>query len=61
MVKKKKNRSKENKKNYLQNKQISLYKTKNRCVSLLRKTKNSYYGTLNEKCVSNNKLFWKNR
>ena len=33
--------------------------TKQRCVSLLRKTKRRYYDNLNKRCVTDNKLFWK--
>ena len=31
----------------------------NYCVSLLRKVKNEYYSNLNEKDVTDNKMFWK--
>ena len=34
-------------------------KQRNYCVSLLRKTKKSYYSNLNEKNVTDNKTFWK--
>ena len=34
-------------------------KQRNYCVSLLRKTKKTYYENLDEKKVSDNKLFWK--
>ena len=45
-----KDRSDNSKREY--NKQI------NYCVSLLRKTKNKYYGNLNEKDLTDNKQFW---
>ena len=32
---------------------------RNKCVSLLRKTKTNYYGNLNEKDITDNKKFWK--
>ena len=32
---------------------------RNKCVSLLRKTKMNYYGNLNEKDIRDNKKFWK--
>ena len=32
---------------------------RNYCVSLLRKTKNTYYSNLNEKKIKDNKTFWK--
>ena len=32
---------------------------RNKCVSLLRKTKMNYYGNLNEKDITENKKFWK--
>ena len=32
---------------------------RNKCVSLLRKTKTNYYGNLNEKDITGNKKFWK--
>ena len=32
---------------------------RNKCVSLLRKTKMNYYGNLNEKDITDNKKFWK--
>ena len=34
-------------------------KQRNYCVSLLRKTKKTYYENLDERKVSDNKLFWK--
>ena len=46
-----KNRSHENKTNYV--------KQRNHCVSLLRKTKREYYSSLDEKKICNNKTFWK--
>ena len=46
-----KNRSNENKTNYL--------KQGNHCVSLLRKTKREYYSNLEEKKICDNKTFWK--
>ena len=46
-----KNRSNENKKNYM--------KQRNHCVSLLRKTKREYYSNLDEKKICDNKTFWK--
>ena len=46
-----KNRSNENKTNYV--------KQQNHCVSLLRKTKREYYGNLDEKNCCDNKTFWK--
>ena len=45
------NRSEENKKLFA--------KQRNCCASLPRKTKLSYYGNLDKKCVFNNKLFSK--
>ena len=48
--------------NYWKNKNDAdrmLYKKHiNYCVSLLRKSKTSYYADLDEKQVSDNKLFW---
>ena len=48
--------------NYWKNKNDAnkmLYKKYiNHCVSLLRKSKTSYYVDLDEKQVSDNKLFW---
>ena len=32
---------------------------RNKCVSLLRKTKINYYGNLDEKDITDNKKFWK--
>ena len=32
---------------------------RNRCLSILRKTKKEYFNSLNIKQVSDNKLFWK--
>ena len=46
-----KNRSNENKTNYL--------KQRNHCVSVLRKTKREYYSNLDEKKICGNKTFWK--
>ena len=46
-----KNRSNENKTNYV--------KQRNHCVSLRRKTKREYYNNLDEKKICNNKTFWK--
>ena len=46
-----KNRSNENKTNYV--------KQRNHCVSLLRKTKREYYSNLDEKNICDNKTFWK--
>ena len=46
-----KKRTEENKTSYA--------KQRNYCVSLLRKTKSKYYGNLNEKDVTDNKMFWK--
>ena len=34
-------------------------KQRNYCVSLLRKVKDEYYSNLNEKDVTDNKMFWK--
>ena len=34
---------------------------RNCCVSLLRKTKKAYYESLDERKVSDNKLFWKTK
>ena len=34
-------------------------KQRNYCVSLLRKSKNNYYTNLDDRKVSDNKLFWK--
>ena len=49
--------------NYLKNitdaSRMLYKKQKNYCVSLLRKSKTNYYANLDEKNVSNNKLFWK--
>ena len=49
--------------NYLKNKTDAnrmLYKKQRHyCVSLLRKSKTNCYANLNEKKVSDNKLFWK--
>ena len=44
-----KNRTEENKKKYT--------KQRNYCVSLLRKVKNKHYSNLNEKYVTDNKMF----
>ena len=46
-----KHRTDENRKKYS--------KQSNYCVSLLRKTKRTYYGNLNEKEVTDNRKFWK--
>ena len=46
-----KNNNEENRKLYA--------KQRNYCVSLLRKTKKTYYENLDERNVSDNKLFWK--
>ena len=46
-----KNRSSENKINYV--------KQRNRCVSFLKKTKREYYSNLNLKNICDNKSFWK--
>ena len=46
-----KNRSNENKTNYV--------KQRNHCVSLLRKAKREYNSKLDEKNICNNKTFWK--
>ena len=46
-----KNRSNENKTNYV--------KQQNHCVSLLRKTKSEYYSNLDEKSICDSKTFWK--
>ena len=35
------------------------YKQRNKCVSLLRKTKKAYYSNLNVKDIVDNKTFWK--
>ena len=32
---------------------------RNKCASLLRKTKINYYGNLDEKVITDNKKFWK--
>ena len=49
--------------NYLKNKadanRMLFKKQRNYCVSLLRKSKTNYYANLEEKKVSDNKLFWK--
>ena len=45
------NRSEENKRKYS--------KHRNYCVSLLRKTKKTYYSNLNEKKSTDKKTFWK--
>ena len=38
----------------------SAYKRqRNSCVKLLRKTKKEFYSNLNEKYITENKLFWK--
>ena len=36
-----------------------LTQQRSKCVSLLRKTKISYYGNLDEKDITDNKKFWK--
>ena len=46
-----KKRTEENKTKYA--------KQQNYCVSLLRKIKSKYYSNLNEKDVTDNKMFWK--
>ena len=46
-----KKRTEENKTRYA--------KQRNYCVSLLRKTKSKYYSNLDEKDVTDNKMFWK--
>ena len=46
-----KNRSNENKTNYV--------KQRNHCASLLRKTKREYYSNSDEKKICDNKTFWK--
>ena len=46
-----KNRSNENKTNYV--------KQRNHCLSLLRKTKREYYSNLDEKKICDSKTFWK--
>ena len=46
-----KNRSNENKTNYV--------KQRNHCVSFLRKTKREYYSSLDEEKICDNKTFWK--
>ena len=46
-----KNRSNENKTNYV--------KQRNHCVALLRKKKREYYSNLDEKKICDNKTFWK--
>ena len=46
-----KNRSEENRKLFC--------KQRNKCVSLLRKTKKDYFENLNEKNITDNKRFWK--
>ena len=46
-----KNRSNENRTNYV--------KQRNHCISLLRKTKTEYYSNLDEKNICDNKTFWK--
>ena len=46
-----KNRSNENKTNYV--------KQRNYCVSLLRKTKRELYSNLDEKKICDSKTFWK--
>ena len=46
-----KNRSNENKTNYV--------KQRNHCVSLLRKTQREHYSNLDEKKICDNKTFWK--
>ena len=38
---------------------IAYKKQRNHCVSLTRKTKKEYYSSLDEKCVIDNKKFWK--
>ena len=32
---------------------------RNKCVSLLRKTKINYYGNLDDKDITDNKIYWK--
>ena len=46
-----KNRTEANKRKYM--------KQRNYCVSLSRKINNEYYSNLNEKDVTDNKMFWK--
>ena len=46
-------------KNRTESNRVSYNKQRNFCVSLLRKTKNDYYGNLNEKDVMDNKKLWK--
>ena len=46
-----KNKSEENRK--------LLSKQRNKCVSLLRKSKKDYFANLNEKNITDNKRFWK--
>ena len=49
--------------NYFKNRNYTnrfLYmKLSNSCVSFLRKTKKRYFDSLNERCVTDDKLFWK--
>ena len=46
-----KNRSEENRKLFR--------KQKNKCVSVLRKSKKDYFANLNEKSITDKKRFWK--
>ena len=46
-----KNRSEENR--------MLFCKQRNKCVSLLRKSKKDYFENLNEKNITDNKRFWK--
>ena len=46
-------------KNETEANRISYEKQRNCSVSLLRKSKTNYYANLDEKKVSDNKLFWK--
>ena len=49
--------------NYLKHKmegsRLLYTQQRNKCVTLLRKTKMNYYGSLNEKDITRNKTFWK--
>ena len=38
---------------------IAYTKQRNKCTSLIRKAKNTFYGNLNPNTVSDNKMFWK--
>ena len=45
--------------NRIEENRICYTKQRNFCVFILQKTKKRYYENLNQKCVADNKLFWK--